>query len=356
MTSAGTVRRAAPRVRRGEPGSGLLANALTRGAGLLVVGLLLAGAAVLSLAVGNYPLSVSDVFAALTGSAHGDIERIVMHVRVPRTLTGLLAGAGFGIAGAVMQGLTRNPLAGPGILGINAGASLAVVFTMAAFPVAILGNYLWSAFAGAAASAVFVYTLGSLGRGGGTPVKLALAGSAFTAMVGSVTTAVNLLDSTTRNDYRFWAVGSLTRADTSDLLLVAPFLALGLLLACVVSRNLNMFALGQDMARSLGTRLLLTRTVAAFAVVLLAGAATAVAGPIAFVGLVVPHVARALIGPDYRWIMPWSVLLAPIVLLLADVLGRLLVEPEQLRVGIVTGLAGAPFFLYLVRNRKVAQL
>jgi len=333
-----------------------LTNGVSRSTGLLLTAGVLLAAGVLSLAVGNYPVSLSEVFAVLTGSLDGDVGRIVMHVRVPRTLTGVLAGIGLGIAGTVMQGLTRNPLAGPGILGINAGASLAVVVTMAVFQVASLGNYLWSAFAGAAGSAVFVYVLGSLGRGGATPVKLALAGSAFTAMVGSVTTAVNLLDAATLNDYRFWAVGSLTRADNGDLALVAPFLLLGVCCAAAVSRALNTFALGEDMARTLGTRLLTTRMLAAVAVMLLAGAATAIAGPIAFVGLVVPHVARVLTGPDYRWIMPWCMLLAPSVLLLADVLGRVLIQPAQLRVGIVTGLAGAPFFLYLVRNRRVATL
>src|SRR5699024_8135413 len=182
--SAGSTRR---RFGIWQQQGGLLTNGVSRSTGLLLTAGVLVAAGVLSLAVGNYPVSLSEVFAVLTGSADGDIGRIVMHVRVPRTLTGVLAGVGLGIAGTVMQGLTRNPLAGPGILGINAGASLAVVVTMAVFQVASLGNYLWSAFAGAAGSAVFVYVLGSLGRGGATPVKLALAGSAFTAMVGSVT-------------------------------------------------------------------------------------------------------------------------------------------------------------------------
>lgn len=277
-------------------------------------------------------------------------------MRVPRTVTGLLAGIGLGIAGAVMQGLTRNPLAGPGILGINAGAALAVVLAMAVLDLTAVRGHLWFAFAGAGLSAVFVYTLGSRGAGGATPVKLALAGAAFTAMVGSLTTAVTLLDASTLNDFRFWAVGSLTRANAGDLFAVAPVMVAGVCLAAGVSRNLNMIALGEDMARSLGARLITTRVWAAVSVVLLAGAATAIGGPIGFVGLVVPHIARALTGPDYRWIMPWCVLLAPTVLLLADVLGRTLIQPEQLQVGIVMGLVGAPFFLYLVRNRKVARL
>ncbi|WP_244231328.1 FecCD family ABC transporter permease [Saccharomonospora piscinae] len=336
--------------------TGLLTGVTGRVSGLALAAVALACACALSVLVGSYPVSVSEAVSALTAPSGGDIERIVWHVRVPRTITGLLAGVALGVAGAVMQGLTRNPLAGPGILGINAGASFAVVVAMTVFGVSALSGYLWFAFAGAAVSALFVYTLGSLGGGGATPVKLALAGAAFTALVDSVTTGITLLDAATLNDFRFWVVGSLTRADSAQLLTVTPFLLVGVLLAMAVSRDLNLVALGDDMARSLGTRLVVTRLLAAVAVMLLAGAATAVAGPIGFVGLVVPHVARALSGPDYRWIVPWCVLLAPTALLLADVLGRILIQPEQLQVGIVMGVVGAPFFLYLVRNRTVAQL
>ncbi|OLT45929.1 iron ABC transporter permease [Saccharomonospora sp. CUA-673] len=255
----------------------------------------------------------------------------------------------------MMQGLTRNPLAGPGILGINAGASLAVVVALALGVTAVEG-YLWFAFAGAGVAAAFVYTLGSLGQGGATPVKLALAGAAFSAMVGSMTTIVTLLDAATLNDYRFWVIGSLTRADGGDLSAVAPFLLVGFVLALAASGSLNVVALGDDMARSLGARLVAVRVLSAVSVLLLAGAATVIAGPIAFIGLAVPHIARAIAGPDYRWILPYCALIGPILLLAADVLGRVAVQPEQLQVGIVTGLAGAPFFLYLVRNRKVAAL
>ncbi|WP_253855597.1 FecCD family ABC transporter permease [Prauserella alba] len=315
---------------------------------------LLAAACALSLVVGNYPVSPAGVLSALVSPGHGDVETVVWHVRIPRTVSGLLAGSALGVAGAVMQGLTRNPLAGPGILGINAGASLAVV-TAIALGVTAAGGHLWFAFAGAGAAALFVYVLGSLGRGGATPVKLALAGAALTAMVGSMTTIITLLDAATLDEYRFWAVGSLTRAG-AEATAVGPVLAIGLVLALAVGGSLNTIALGEDMARSLGTRLVAVRVLAAVSVLLLAGAATVIAGPIAFVGLAVPHIARLLVGPDYRWIMPLSALLGPALLLLADVAGRLLVQPEQLQVGIVTGLAGGPLFLYLVRRRKVAQL
>ncbi|QRN79831.1 MAG: iron ABC transporter permease, partial [Nocardiopsis sp. BM-2018] len=209
------------------------------------------------------------------------------------------------------------------------------------------------AFAGAAVAAVLVYALGSLGLGGATPVKLALAGAAFTALFGAVTSMITLQDSSTMDDYRYWVVGSLTRSDGTDLSVVAPFLLVGVVLAVALTRTLNALALGDDLARSLGTRLWTNRAVAALAVVLLAGGATAIAGPIGFVGLVVPHVARMITGPDYRWVMAWTVVLAPTLLLIADTLGRILLQPQQLQVGIITAIAGAPFFLYLVRNRRV---
>ncbi|GAB3440931.1 iron chelate uptake ABC transporter family permease subunit [Streptomonospora sediminis] len=337
-------------------GTGVFSGAAGRSAGLVLAGLLLAGVCALSLLTGNYAVSAADTVAALTAPAGSEADRIVWHVRVPRTATGVLAGIGLGVAGALMQGLTRNPLAGPGILGVNAGAACAVVAAMTVLHVATLTGYLWFAFAGAALAAAFVYVLGSLGGGGATPVKLALAGAAFSAMAGSVTTAITLLDASALNDFRFWTVGSLTRADTADLVAVAPALAAGLCLAVLVGRDLNALALGEDMARSLGTRLAATRVLAALAVVLLAGTATAIAGPITFVGLVVPHIARALTGPDHRWITPWCAVLAPALLLAADVLGRVLIRPEQLQVGIVTGLIGAPCFIHLIRKRKLAQL
>jgi iron complex transport system permease protein len=317
---------------------------------------LFAGATLASVLIGNYPVTVDDVIAAVTCPPQTDLDRIVRHIRIPRTVAGILAGVALGIAGAVMQGITRNPLAGPGILGINSGAALAVVLAMTFLGVTTAGGYVWFAFCGAAVAAVFVYTLGSLGLGGATPVKLALAGAAFTAFVGAITSAITLFDATTLDDFRFWVVGSLNRADGGSLVAVAPFIVIGIIAAVVTSRTLNVLALGDDMARSLGTRLWSARLAAALAVVLLAGGATAIAGPIGFIGLVVPHIARLITGPDYRWIMAWTVVLAPTLLLIADILGRILVSPQQLQVGIITGLVGAPFFLYLVRNRKVSGL
>ncbi|WP_234788790.1 FecCD family ABC transporter permease [Mycolicibacterium iranicum] len=336
--------------------SGLLHVTWRRVLGLIVASVVLAAAVLASILIGNYSISVGDVIAAVSRPPETDLDRIIQHIRIPRTVAGLLAGVALGVAGTVMQGITRNPLAGPGILGINAGAGLAVVFAMTVFGITATSGYVWFAFAGAAIAAVFVYALGSLGLGGATPVKLALAGAAFTAFAGAITSAITLLDATTLDDFRFWVVGSLTRADGTSLAAVAPFITVGVVVAISTSRTLNVVALGDDMAQTLGTRLWSARLIAALAVVLLAGSATAIAGPIGFIGLVVPHIARLITGSDYRWIMAWTIVLAPAVLLLADVLGRILVAPQTLQVGIITGIAGAPFFLYLVRNRKVSGL
>jgi iron complex transport system permease protein len=255
-----------------------------------------------------------------------------------------------------MQGVTRNPLADPGILGVNAGAALFVVIAIYLFGVTSLTGYVWFAFLGAAIVSVVVYALGSLGRDGATPVKLALSGAAVAAFLGSVTTAILIVDVATLDQFRFWAVGSLAGRDTQIVAQVAPFVAVGGLLALASARSLNSLSLGDDVARSLGVRVGTARIVSALSVVLLCGAATAAAGPIGFVGLTVPHVARAICGPDYRWVLPYSAVLAPILLLGSDIVGRMVARPGELQVGIVTAFVGAPFFVVLVRRRRLAQL
>jgi iron complex transport system permease protein len=269
---------------------------------------------------------------------------------------GLLVGAALGLSGALMQGVTRNPLADPGILGVNGGAALFVVAGIYWFGLSTLTAYVWLAFAGAAAASVAVYVLGSLGREGATPVKLALAGAAMTAMLGSLTTALLIGDVDTFDQFRFWAVGSLAGRGSDIAVQVAPFILIGILLALVSGRVLNALSLGDEVAKSLGQRVGLARLFVAVVVVVLCGAATAAAGPIGFVGLTIPHVARLITGPDYRWILPYSMVLAPILLLGSDVLGRIVAQPGELQVGIVTAVIGAPFFIALVRRRKLADL
>jgi iron complex transport system permease protein len=350
---AATMQRAVPSRRA----TGVLAAGWTRGAGLglAVVALVLVTFA--SVAFGSKPMSLGTVWDALWSyDSSVDDHLIVRSLRIPRTVIGLGAGVALGLAGAVMQGVTRNPLADPGLLGIEAGASLAVVVGIRAFGLGSLTGYVWCAFAGAAVASVVVYTLGSLGRGGATPVKLALAGAALASLLTSCTSAILLLDVAALDEFRFWVVGSLAGRDGEVAVRVLPFIAVGVVLALASARSLNALALGEDVARSLGQRVQVARAVAALAVVVLCGAAVAAAGPIAFVGLTVPHVTRTICGPDHRWLLPWSMVLAPILLLGADVVGRLVVRPGELQVGIVTAVVGAPFFIALVRRRKLAEL
>jgi iron complex transport system permease protein len=327
-----------------------------RVAGLAVLFCILALVLLASVAFGSKSIRIGAVYDAFFHS-HGSADATVVRgLRVPRTLLGLSVGVALGLAGAVMQGITRNPLADPGILGVNAGASFAVVLGVYAFGLTSPLGYVWFAFGGAGAASTIVYVLGSRGRQGATPVTLALAGAAITAMLTALTTAILLSDSTTYGVYRFWAVGSLSGRDANTLREVLPFLVVGTVLALAMGPALNVLSLGDDAARSLGQRVWLTRTVSATAVLLLVGASVAVAGPIGFVGLIVPHVARAIVGPDYRWVMTYSAVLGAILLLVADVIGRLVVRPGEIEVAIVTAVIGTPFFVALVRRSKIAEL
>lgn len=319
--------------------------------------LALAMVLVLSITVGARPIALGDIWNALTAfDSTQTNHKIILDLRLPRTLVGLLVGAALGLSGAILQGATRNPLADPGILGINAGATLCVVLGISVFGITQLSGYVWLAFLGAGAAMLVVYLVASLGREGATPVKLALAGAAVTAALTSVTSAILITNVETLDQIRFWQVGALTGRTTDILMQVAPFILAGIVLALLTSRILDGLALGDDVARGLGLKVQRGRTMVGLAAVILAGAATAAAGPIAFVGLTVPHLARAFTGPNYRWILPYSMLLAPILLLGADIIGRVIVPPGELQVGIVTAALGAPFFIALVRRRKLAEL
>ena len=325
--------------------------------GLLALCGALAAIVVLSLATGARAIPIEAVWTALTAYDPTSSEhRIIWDLRLPRTVTGVMVGAALGLAGAVLQGATRNPLADPSILGIHAGASLAVVLGVALLGMTQLSSYVWLAFAGAGAAMLVVYSVASLGRDGATPVKLALAGAAITAVLHAIINAILLTSPRTLDEVRFWQVGSLSGRTLDIVIQVAPFLALGMALALGSARLLDGLSMGDDVARSLGQRIGLSRGLAALAAVILAGASTAAAGPIAFVGLTVPHVARAITGPGYRWILPYSMLLAPILLLSADIVGRIIAPPGEVQVGIVTAFLGAPFFIALVRRRKLAAL
>ncbi|MEV6400078.1 iron chelate uptake ABC transporter family permease subunit [Streptomyces sp. NPDC051907] len=325
-----------------------------RAAGLLLsLGVLLL-VCIASIAVGAKSMPLSDVWHGLFHNSGVGNDVIVHDVRVPRTILGLLVGAALGLAGAVMQGLTRNPLAEPGLLGVNAGASAAVVTAISFLGVTSLTGYVWFAFIGAAVVSALVYILG--GSRSATPIRLALAGTAATAALFGYVNAVQLLDSAALDRIRFWTVGSLASADMETIRKVAPFIAVGTVLALLLARPLNAMEMGDDTARSLGAHLGRTRVLAMLAVTLLCGAATAACGPIVFIGLMIPHIVRTITGPDMRWILPYATVLSPVLLLGADVVGRVVTRPAELQVGVVTALLGGPVFIYLVRRKRMAQL
>ncbi|HEV7472204.1 MAG TPA: iron chelate uptake ABC transporter family permease subunit [Pseudonocardia sp.] len=324
--------------------------------GLLVLVVLLVAACFASVALGTKIIPFPQVWSALFAPTGTEDDIVVRALRIPRTVLGVLVGIALGLAGALIQGHTRNPLADPGLLGVNAGSAFFVVLGIYLFGVTSLLGYVWFAFAGALVASVVVFTLGSMGRGGSTPVTLALAGAALTFLLNALVSAVVLIDTDTLDAYRFWNVGSLAGRDGSIAGQVVGFLAVGAVLGLASAPGLNALSLGDDVARSLGLSVRRTRVLGIVAITLLAGGATAACGPIAFVGLVVPHVVRAFTGPDHRWLLPASGLLGAVLLLAADVLGRVVARPGELQVGIVLALVGAPFFIALVRRRKMVAV
>ncbi|MEU6313629.1 iron ABC transporter permease [Streptomyces sp. NPDC047014] len=325
--------------------------------GSLTLLALLVGAVVVSLAVGARALTPGEVWHGLTAAPEPDqrltdIRLIVQTVRVPRTVLAVVAGVALGVGGALIQGYTRNPIADTGLLGVNAGASFAVVTVIAVFGLADPFQYVWFAFLGAAVAGVFVFGLASIGRGAGNPLTLALAGQGVTVFLAAMTTAVALSDQASLNALRFWNAGSVAGVGFGVIWPVAGFVGAGLLLALTTLPAVNLLNLGDDVARGLGVNIALTRAVGIVAITLLAGAATAACGPIAFLGLMVAHVARYLTGPDYRWLVPYAGLLGAVVLLVCDIAGRLLVRPGELDAGVVVALLGAPFFAVLVWRGK----
>ncbi|WP_219820416.1 iron ABC transporter permease [Pseudoclavibacter sp. RFBG4] len=310
---------------------------------------------VVSVMIGSRDVSWADAVAALGGSTNGFDEAAVAK-RIPRTFLAVAVGAALGVSGAVMQGVTRNPLADPGILGVNMGASLAVVTGIAYFGLASASSFIWVAISGAALAAVFVYVVGSLGRGGATPLKLALAGAATSAALASFVTAIILPRGDISQSARSWQIGGVGGGTWDSITQVLPFLIVGFLVSLASAKGLNSLALGDDLAAGLGERVALTRGAAALGAVVLCGAATAVTGPIAFVGLVVPHACRLMFGVDHRWVLPFSAVVGASLLTGADVLGRILTRPSEIDVGIITAIIGAPIFIWIVRRSKVRAL
>ncbi|MFF8598893.1 FecCD family ABC transporter permease [Streptomyces sp. NPDC015232] len=316
-----------------------------------VVALLVA--VLLSLAVGARAVPPATVIDALLHGATGDDAEVVRQLRLPRTLIGLMVGAALALAGTALQGITRNPIADPGILGISQGASVGVVLAIALAGVHTLTGYVWFAFAGAALASVAVYAIASRGRGGATPVKLALGGAAVNALLLSVTTGVLTTRASALDEFRFWQIGSLDGRDAEVVARIWPFLLLGAVLVVAVARGLDALALGEDVAKGLGQRVATVRIVGGVGATVLTGAGVAAAGPIAFVGLAVPHIARAVVGTDHRWLLPMAALVGPVMLLVSDVIGRVLFPPGEVPAGVMTALIGVPFLVTLVRRKAV---
>ncbi|WP_280464271.1 iron chelate uptake ABC transporter family permease subunit [Nocardia cyriacigeorgica] len=306
----------------------------------------------LGLVVGAKAIPVQAVWSALWGAQSSPDALIVTDYRLPRTLLGLLAGLALGVAGCLMQGLTRNPLADPGLLGINAGAAFAIAMAVAFLGVEKITAYVWFGFAGAAVVSLAVYRLGTAGRQGADPVRLTLAGVAVTAVLSGITKGLILLNANAFDQMRDWDAGSLTGRGFDVIAGAAPFILVGSIAAVVAARSLNAVALGDDLARSLGVRVGRTRLLTVLALTLLCGTATAAVGPITFVGLAVPHVARWIVGPDQRWIVAYSMVLAPILLIGADVLGRVVLWPDEVPAGLVVAFLGAPALIWLARRAR----
>ncbi|MCA9882629.1 MAG: iron ABC transporter permease [Anaerolineae bacterium] len=318
--------------------------------GLLIGGLLLMVVLIGGMMFGAADIPSNTVVDALFHYDESIFEHLIIQtVRLPRVLAGAIVGASLATAGAIMQGVTRNPLASPGLLGVNAGAAFAVVLGVNILGAIPLSAYAGFAMVGATVAAVAVYSLGSMGRGGATPLRLTLAGVVITAFVASFTTAILITNRDTLDQIRFWTVGSLAGRDFPLLLQTAPWLLVGMVGALLLARQITTISLGDDIAAGLGQNTLIVKALAALMVVLLAGAAVALAGPVGFVGLIAPHIVRFLVGVDYRWILPYSALTGALLVVTGDLIARVIIRPLELPVGVIMALVGAPFFVYLAR-------
>lgn len=323
---------------------------LAPAAGLLLGIVILLVAVFLSLIYGHTEISLSTIYSAFAHSDNSPGQIVLRTVRIPRALIAALVGGSLAVAGALMQALTRNPLASPGILGVNAGAAMMVVVAVFLFRLPTLSLYAWFAFLGAALAAVLVYGLASLGRGSVTPLRLTVAGAAMTALLQSLMQAILVVNERTLDEIRFWLAGSVAGRDLEILMQVLPYMLVGLVGALALSGQITTLSLGEDVAKGLGQRTGWVKGAIGLLVVLLAGSSVAVAGPVGFIGLAVPHLCRWLVGTDYRWILPYSALMGAILLVLADVGARFVIRPEEVPVGVMTALLGAPFFIYLARQ------
>lgn len=312
--------------------------------------------AVFSISLGARNIAFSKVVDVLLGNDPDSLEAAIIFQRIPRTVFGILAGGALGISGALMQSITRNPIADPSILGVNTGASLFVVAGIAFFNITVAYQYIWLGITGAGVTAVFVYSVASMGKDGATPLKLALSGSAVSIVLGSLVSTIMLPNNRVMEAFRFWQVGSIGSATWENIMLISPFLIVGFIISMFISGYLNNLALGDEAATALGTNVVMTRTIGALASVLLCGATTALAGPIGFVGLIIPHIIRLIFGSEMSKMLPLSFLGSAILMLISDVIGRIISLPGETEVGIVTAVLGAPVFILAIRKGRVKSL
>ena len=312
--------------------------------------------AIFSISLGAKSIAFTKVIDVLLGNAPDSLEAVIILQRIPRTVFGILAGGALGISGALMQSITRNPIADPSILGVNTGASLFVVAGIAFFNITVAYQYIWLAIIGAGVTAVFVYSVASMGKDGATPLKLALSGSAVSIVLGSLVSTIMLPNNRVMEAFRFWQVGSIGSATWENIMLISPFLIVGFIISMFISGYLNNLALGDEAATALGTNVVMTRTIGALSSVLLCGATTALAGPIGFVGLIIPHIIRLIFGSEMSKMLPLSFLGSAILMLVSDTIGRIISLPGETEVGIVTAVLGAPVFILAIRKGRVKSL
>ena len=312
--------------------------------------------AIFSISLGAKSIAFTKVIDVLLGNDPDSLEAAIILQRIPRTVFGILAGGALGISGALMQSITRNPIADPSILGVNTGASLFVVAGIAFFNITVAYQYIWLAIIGAGVTAVFVYSVASMGKDGATPLKLALSGSAVSIVLGSLVSTIMLPNNRVMEAFRFWQVGSIGSATWENIMLISPFLIVGFIISMFISGYLNNLALGDEAATALGTNVVMTRTIGALSSVLLCGATTALAGPIGFVGLIIPHIIRLIFGSEMSKMLPLSFLGSAVLMLVSDIIGRIISLPGETEVGIVTAVLGAPVFILAIRKGRVKSL
>ncbi|RKL67339.1 iron-siderophore ABC transporter permease [Salipaludibacillus neizhouensis] len=323
---------------------------------LAVMVLIFVLAFISSIIVGQTPISVVQAIDSFLNYNEAVTEHVVvLKDRLPRAVIGAVIGACLAIAGALMQALTKNPLASPSIFGINTGAIFFVVVGIVFFSVSSLQYLMWFAFLGATIAAIFVYFLGSIGRDGLTPIKILLAGAAISALFQSYTQAILVMNEAGLQDVLFWLAGSISGRTLDMLLPVLPFMIISIITALFMGKAINLLITGDDIAKGMGQKVWLVKVVMGVIVVFLAGSSVAVVGAVGFIGLVIPHIARAFTGNDYRWLLPFAAVLGAVLLLLADVVARLLIMPQEVPIGVMTAIIGAPFFIYIAK-RGVTKL